>query len=131
MIISKENASTINTKLVYVHDDTLINLCFARIERNLILTLEEKVANKYEIRFKEVLGFEMTACDFWGKSDRVLDFEYIESDSQVLLPRLKRMQRNDSLSQNENLYMDYIEVLFTFVSGDQLRIVCSVIEMFK
>ena len=77
----------------------------------------------YNIIFVDVIGFEMSSCDFWGISECVLDFEYVEPfEERTLVFKLTEKCRENFKSTDINLYDDYIEVLFTFGSGDYLRI---------
>lgn len=64
----------------------------------------------------------MTACDYWGKSPHVCDFEWVKD--KKLLPKLLENEYAD-----KSMGKDMIEVLFTFISGDTLRIVCKYIDI--
>lgn len=135
MRIDKTNSDVIRSQNVYLHDDMLVEIHFQRIARELVLPLQKYGGEIYTIRFTHVLGFEMTSCNFWGPSRRIFDFELLEGEEQKLLPRLWKMREEkkpvgtttpeDGLGEKEN----YIETVITFVSGDQLQVVCEAIDI--
>lgn len=68
----------------------------------------------------------MTSCDFWGSSPHILDFEYVEKSDNTIIAQLLKKRDNDAypfctLTNREK----YIEIMITFVSGDQLKIACE------
>ena len=128
MRIDASNGKIIDSKEVYIHDDILNELCFYRQEKRLKLIIRkfEDQNDIFTIEFINVIGFEMTSCDFWGPSRRILDFEYIEKDDNTIIPKLFEIKDNNdysscTLSDQEK----YIESVITFISGDQLRIACE------
>lgn len=129
MIIDTTNGRIINSKEVYVHDDILEELCFCRKEKKLflsVLTAGNSHNKEYTIAFLNVIGFEMTSCDFWGTSPHILDFEYAEDYDRTLIPKLfKEQSYNNSpfcpLKDQEK----YIETKITFTSGDHLIVACE------
>lgn len=127
MTIDVSNAEIINSKEVCMHDDILKELCFIRHEKKLqLLMLREEMFKRYTVDFFRVIGFEMTACDFWGRAPHILDFEYVERKNNTLIPKLfeKKEKGNYKYSSLRNRE-DYIETVITFSSGDQLRIACE------
>ena len=135
MRIDKTNSDVIRSQNVYLHDDMLVEIHFQRIARELVLPLQKYGGEIYTIRFTHVLGFEMTSCNFWGPSRRIFDFELLEGEEQSLLPKLWKMREEkkpvgaatpeDGLGEKEN----YLETVITFVSGDQLQVVCEAIDI--
>ncbi len=131
MIIDASNGEIINTKEVYIHDDILEDFYFNRMEKKLNLTIlkDEVLSNKkFSIDFLHVIGFEMTACDFWGSSPHILDFEYVEHSHNTIIPKLFEMKHNNDnpfcpLKNQEK----YIETIITFSSGDLLKVACECI----
>ncbi len=128
MIIDASNGKIINSKKVYIHDDILEELCFFRTEKRLHLSIldEKSDCNSFSIDFLQVIGFEMTSCDFWGSSPYILDFEYVEKSNTTVIPQLFEIKKNDDdpccpLNDREK----YIETIITFKSGDRLRIACE------
>ncbi len=128
MIIDVSNGKIINSKEVYIHDNILEELCFNRTEKRLHLSvLKEEYNNKrFSIDFLNVIGFEMTSCDFWGSSPYILDFEYVEHNDNKIIPKLFEKKNNNDypfclLKDQEK----YIETIITFASGDQLIIACE------
>ena len=67
----------------------------------------------------------MTACDFWGHSPHILDFEYVERKNNTLIPKLFEKKDKDCTYSSLRNQEDYIETVITFSSGDQLRIACE------
>lgn len=130
MIIDKTNASIID-KEVYIHDDILLDMSFNRIDKQLTLKFEKYASDKktYFIKFFGVIGFSMSSADFWGASECVLDFENVPNAEKNLIPEiLKKHIETDGLFKNIS-YDNFIETLFTFGSGDLLRIACETIEI--
>ncbi len=128
MRIDASNGKIIDSKEVYIHDDILNELCFYRQEKRLKLIIRkfEDQNDMFTIEFINVIGFEMTSCDFWGPSRRILDFEYIEKDDNTIIPKLFEIKdNNDYSSCTLNDREKYIESVITFISGDQLRIACE------
>lgn len=126
MNINISNADLINSEKVYVHDDVLGLLQFDRINKELRLSVTKNWPNKktYSIVFLNVLGFEMTSCDFWGMSECILDFQYIEHSRSTLLPKLiKKVEDSQNyMGENNNIEPKYFETIITFGSGDELII---------
>lgn len=125
MIINASNGQVINSRDVYLHDDILENMTFRRDEKILHLSLAKTwpVEYEYSIDFSYVIGFEMTACDFWGADLRILDFEYVSKGTLISKLFLQRKEDYSHCTLKEP--MDYIETVLTFVSGDTLRIACE------
>lgn len=141
MLINKSNIHCINEDALYVHDHRLLSLQFERENKTLTLdmlgfdhNLELKF-KKYKVRFNHILAFYMSACDFWGESERILDFEHLEKQRQELIPKLeKESEKYLGKSplydeQMKALFESSIEMLFTFISGDTLRIACTSFEI--
>lgn len=128
MIIDSSNGNIINTKEIYLHDDILDELTFNRPQKHLVLSAIECKENgkRFAINFLQVIGFEMTSCDFWGCSPHIFDFEYVIPSRQELIPRLfeTKSMENDPACQmiDRNLY---IETKMIFTSGDHLIIACK------
>ena len=133
MIISDSNGKTIISNGVNLHDDILKNLSFDR--KNHILELlirKENYENQtYIIKYIGVLGFQMTACDFWGKSPHILDFEYVEHNARLLLQHLQSATEYDikDINCKLNNCKSCIETVLTFGSGDRLTVVCECIDI--
>ena len=129
MIIDASNGKIINSKEVYIHDDILEEFCFNRTEKKLhlsILKFEGFGSKRFSIDFLHVIGFEMTSCDFWGSSPHILDFEYVEKNDNVIIPKLFEIKdSNDCTYCTLNNQEEYIETKITFSSGDQLIIACK------
>lgn len=129
MIIDASNGKIINSKEMYIHDDILEEFCFNRTEKKLHLSIlkdEEFGSKRFSIDFLHVIGFEMTSCDFLGSSPHILDFEYVEKNDNVIIPKLFEIKdSNDCTYCTLNNREEYIETKITFSSGDQLIIACK------
>lgn len=137
MVVNTANAKILNTGEIYIHDDILTELKFNRMEKKLTLlnlkygTLTGLLdGDEYTVEFLNVIGFEMTACDFWGPSRRIYSFDLVPEYDLKIIPKMFKI-RDDTdkgsefsscaLGDREN----YIEVMITFISGDRLRIACE------
>ena len=123
MEINSLNGQIINSRDVYILDDIFESMIFHRDKKSLHLSLAKiwPVEYKYSIDFFQVIGFEMTSCDFWGADSRILDFEYVSNG--ILIPKLfsKKEYSTCLLKEQKN----YIETVMTFISGDTLRVACE------
>lgn len=132
MIIDITCGKVINSKDVYIHDDIVEMICFSRKEKKLHLSILKQGIDeqKATIDFLQVIGFEMTACDFWGRSPHVFDFEYIPTSEQILIPKLFEKKGDNNFPYCSLKDRDkYLETLITFTSGDQLRVACEEIVL--
>jgi len=131
MIIDKINKDIINTKDVYIHDDIFLDLRFVRDKHRLcLLFATEDETSTYEINFIDVLGFEMTSCDFWGWSPHVYSFVSIKSEEYTIIPRLMENKFFDYAFESFAID-EYIETKIIFTSGDELIVACKAIEYNK
>jgi len=129
--IDASNAEIINSKAVYIHDDVLENLTFNRERKELCLYITRNSSErKYSILYSGVIGFNMTSCDFWGSSPRILDFEKTGREESTIISKLFSIKKDngftDSLLESEE---SYIETVITFVSGDKLTVACKCIDI--
>lgn len=133
MLINNSNSNIINSNSFSLHDAILQKLNFNYSEKKLIIQLSvDSIPNSYlELIFLETIGFNMTSCDFWGKSPHILDFEYVESKDCELLSSLREKKTNFPYNPLCKLNEDEVfwECLFTFSSGDTLRIVCETLQI--
>ncbi len=130
MIINKSNATIINTKEIYIHDDVLLDLSFNRLDYKLSLLLSTYKDHTYTIDFTDVIGFEMTSCDFWGASPRIYSVMLISSENHSIIPKLKKnnfFSRTNASIEIEN----YMEIQIIFISGDELVVTCKQMEYNK
>ena len=134
MRIDKSNATIINSKSIYIHDDKLSLLQFDRDKNILTMVLKQiwPIKFEYTIEFINVIGFEMTSCDFWGRSECILDFEYVEFEKQTIIPKLaKKWLSVEKDKDNAWLLENQFETIITFSSGDTLIISCEHIQFNK
>ena len=96
MKIDNKNGNIINTPSISMHDSVIFNFHYNRMDKKISLELEDEW-NNYEIyitRFNNVIGFEMTSCDYWGSSPHIYDFEYVEENERTLIPKLFARERS-------------------------------------
>lgn len=130
MTIDISNAETINTKSINFHDDVLLSLKFDRETKMMELEIKKHTdSHAVSMKFINVAVFSMTACDFWGESERICGFDYLKTEDRKLLPQLKYEWDNSPHIETSFLYDDYMEVVMVFISGDKLRILCKKIEI--
>lgn len=130
MRIDESNGIILNSKEVYIHDDFFNQLKFERSKKNLYLSITKRgiQGKDFIIEFVNVVGFELTSCDFWGTSPYILDFEYVEHCDRSILPKLfeEKKHISDSGCSLTDI-KNYIESVITFKSGDRLIIACEYI----
>lgn len=129
MRIDNSNGHMIDSNEIVVHDDIFGDMVFNRVtdELRVILTKAQNRESTYEIKFANVVGVSLTACNFWGKSPHILDFEYIEPNDQKILPNLECIRKEQHPSCKLKSDTRYIETVMTFISGDTLRVACEYI----
>lgn len=131
MIINKTNEAIINTKSIYIHDDILCDLFFNRKEHKLYLSLLTAGKNdKYTINYLDVLGFEMTSCDFWGWSPHIYHFASLKLEEYTIIPKLMKNEHFDGAIGSSEI-KEYMETKIIFNSGDELVVACKSIEYNK
>ena len=118
-----------NTKYpdLYIHDDILYQVQFDRLKKELKLIIEKYETDQcFEIKFINTIGFEMTSCEFWGKSPHINGLAYLSTEEWTIIPKLFERKNLDPdsctfLKEPEN----YTEVIIEFISGDYLIIACE------
>ena len=130
MIFSKTNAWKNNTRDVYLHDDVFIGFRFDRAAYKAVLLCSNQTKGDYEVSFCGVIGIEMTSCDFWGPSPHIDTFRNVETNEQVLIPKLKEEYVQYSTPNDLPFINDsYIETVLSLISGDHFRIACKTIQI--
>lgn len=135
MRIDSFNGHIINSEKIYVHDDILKQLHFDCYKSELVLVIltENDKQNEYFIKFRNILGFKMTSCDFWGRSPHILDFEYVVHEGRAMLPELDKIKESIPVNPLCKLLTktEYLECVLTLTSGDKLTVVCEYIDYEK
>ena len=130
MIFDTTNADRIYSKETYLHDDMFHNLTFDRETCKLVVQCFSDEKGFYEIIFHDVIGFEMSSCDYWGPSPHISCFYAVDDNKCILIPKLQREQKkyftpNDTPIDNKH----YIEVELELISGDCLRVACKTVQI--
>ena len=75
----------------------------------------------------------MTSCEFWGKSSRVLDFEYVKPEESKLLKDLSKIQNDMSCLPDSDCKLfdegKFFETVITLISGDKIIVLCESIDI--
>lgn len=144
MRINAANAYIINPQGINLHDCILEGIRFDRIKKELCLeVLDNRNAEyskgrcstwigqgQHSILFRQVIGLEMTACDFWGMSPYIFDFEYTNSKDSPLIAKLfAEIERGNYDSCCLKSRAHYFQTTMTFSSGDRLTIASGQIEI--
>lgn len=133
MIINNSNKDKANADLS-VHDSIFENFIYEEESSVLKISFQQYLfeAMEYipsEISFHEVIGLEMTDCNFWGMRQGIMDcICFLPKDECELIPKLKeKFERENSNERLCRLYNndDFIEAEIDFVSGDKITIVCK------
>ena len=85
MIIDKFSFQNSYSKNVSLHDDIFNSLIFDNNSGSITISATEAITERdYSINFLEVIGFEMSNCDFWGVSPHIFDFECLDEDDYIV-----------------------------------------------
>ena len=131
MLIDTANAAQINAKDIYLHDDLFIAFRFNRDSCEVNILCSDYKHN-YEIVFCEVIGLEMTSCDFWGPGPNIDCFYVVNENECVLIPKLQ--EEYEKYSTPEELPFDrkrYVETVLSLCSGDHIRIASKTVRIGK
>ena len=131
MLIDTVNAANINTKNIYLHDDLFVAFRFNRDSCEAIMLCSDYKHN-YEIEFHDVIGIEMTSCDFWGPGPNIDCFSVVNQNECVLVPKLQ--EEYEKYSAPDDLPFDskrYIETVLSLCSGDRIRIASKTVRIGK
>ncbi len=135
MIIDAANGKIINLKEMSLHDDIFEEMSFFRDDRRLYLSGKKSEWEAgsddmiFSMNFMNVIGFEMTSCDFWGMSPHIFSFYYVEANENIIIPKLFK-EKNDNNYEYSSLIEPekYFESEISFISGDRLRVACESID---
>ena len=121
---AKEMGREVNT-----HDSVLEEFRFDRKEKRLYMVISDTYpcARIRSITCHQVIGFAMTAGDYWGPSSRINGLALVEGAEKTLTARLLSLWSGDRsivcpLGDDPERY---IEMVIEFISGDLLRVVCE------
>lgn len=124
MKIDKSNCKIINSKEIYIHDAIFNDVVFNYQKKALYVFIQNK--NKI-IEFHNVIGFDMTSCDYWGDDPFVFDWEYNDNFHLVEDLFVKNESNFNCSRLNNKKKEDFIETIITLSSGDKLIIACEYI----
>ena len=131
MLINSTNATQINPKDIYLHDDLFVGFHFIRDScEAVILCSDDK--HSYEITFHDVIGLEMSSCDFWGPGPNIDCFWFVSKSERMLIPKLQ--EEYEKYATPDDLPIDnetFIEAVLSLCSGDRIRIACKMIQIGK
>ncbi len=130
MLINNENCQIINSAQIHFHDDIFIGFHFDLERHNLIVSIEKNNPNagyfSQNIEFQDVVGIEMTSCNFWGISPHIFNFEYIMPCNSTLISKLYQLKNSDNFPCcTLKKPTDYIETTIHLTSGDKITVACE------
>ncbi len=114
-----------------VHDCYLTDMHFDKGKKCLELYLVDPWENKASRRiiFMGVIGFSVTACEFWGEGTRLHEIHIRDKKELEIIPVLFRKLQGEPVGTG-NLKEEelYIEAEILFICGDKLIVACECIE---
>lgn len=132
MRIDVINGEVINKKEVSIHDFIFNGLNYNYKENTVCIYLLNAETNKKNITitYLNVIAFTMIACDFWGSSPHILDWEFVKGEEQLLTNNIIETKESHKYTYSKiDNAKRYMETIITFSSGDTLTIVCEYIEL--
>lgn len=130
MILNIKNICDINK--INLHDSLINEVIYTHSKKIITINLEGEWGKDYVLKFYDVLYYEMTCCDFWGRGYNVVCWSKIDATGIFdKLLRLEMVENSRSRDTNQEL-MDLfeffgIEILIN--SGDKLKIICKSVEV--
>ena len=120
-------------KNINLHDKIIKTIKFDRLIKEMIIPImpenEQDTDNTIrKMKFSNVLGYEITTCDFWCPSPHIFGFGFLPKEEERLIPKYykKWCAQNDSFHTPENFPgTNCFEVLIEFTSGDTISIACE------
>ena len=134
MRIDKHNLHLLHTNEVYVHDDIYVGMQYDYEANCLVVRLlSEDETRQKTITFYNVLGYQMIACDFWGRSPHVLSWVYNLEERHSFLKAISEecneyLNEDIILSRKIGHGVEYVETMFLLSSGDRLVVACEYID---
>ena len=127
MVIDYSNGEVAFLTNFNIHDHIFNSMQFDYREKNIYIEITATGSSnqKYTIEFRNVIGFDMVSCDFWGKSPHILSFEFIKPSNYRLIKTLLEEKNNNYFCSNLSKNKTFIETVFVFTSGDKLTIACE------
>ena len=133
MKINVKNKEIVNSVKCNIHDYTFKELHMIYDSKRVIMNVAtEGKSATVPIIFENVIGIEMTSCDFLAASPYIFRWRTLGEKEEIILPKLFR--KREMLKQSNNFDAsrltnkdDYIEVEIFFNSGDFLNIACEYI----
>jgi len=128
MKINYENKYIIND--IYVHDSIFEGFTYKEDEKEVLIEMRNYFLKKtFKIKFCNTIVLNCEMCQFWGRSDNILNWE-IDNVQSFLKDVIKKQKENEKLYEFSLLSKGkkYIESRFIQSSGDVITIVCEYIE---
>ena len=116
-----------------LHDAVCLGWNFDYQHKQLIMQLdgEDSIEKPYQITFRNVLGHEITPCDFWGPSPHLLGWSALTGEQRRLYPRyVDEIEKNGYTFARLLPGEKYMEVEVLFTSGDALAVLCENIKIY-
>lgn len=133
MRIDKSNINNLYSDFANIHD-----AIFKGIEMNYgDKSIKASMLSYYNserifVFFHNVIGFDMTLCDFWGRSPHVLGFKHVDESEYKIIPKIfQEIEINNYFAHSLQSKEKYIETGIELISGDCLNVACEYIEIIK
>lgn len=141
MVINNENIHEVNN--ISLHDACFESFVFDRVHNRLETVVkpewpfvvppdfdssesfEHAELKRIRITCVDVIGTEMSNCEYWGASPYVFSLSILNGKKSHLVQRLFENKKPEYKFCKLKSKDDYIEVLIEFSSGDKLRVACS------
>ena len=122
MVINNENIHEVNN--ISLHDACFESFVFDRVHNRLETVVKPEWPFVVPPDF-DVIGTEMSNCEYWGASPYVFSLSILNGKKSHLVQRLFENMKPEYKFCKLKSKDDYIEVLIEFSSGDKLRVACS------
>ena len=121
-------ASKVLCLIVYIIDLKQWSNRSGRLSYHPILTAANHLNtlnSRDRITCVDVIGTEMSNCEYWGASPYVFSLSILNGKKSHLVQRLFENMKPEYKFCKLKSKDDHIEVLIEFSSGDKLRVACS------
>lgn len=132
MLINYQNLYKIQQ--INLHDSIFKEVRYDYFQKKIEVIVENKIwsTGNVSIEFKDVLYYEMTCCEFWGKGRSIICWSLMDTtniyDKILRLEQVENAKSN-SIDRTPMSLMEFLGSEFWMNSGDKLKIICKSIEI--
>ena len=131
MVINNQNLECINRDIC-IHDCVFKGIQYDYQNNEAIVALYRECSKEsVYIKFHEIAGINMVACDFWGAPPYVFDWIVYPKGEEKFLQqyKLEGIEKQYTFSKFNKANMLFFETEIILSSGDRLSIVCNKISI--